>query len=239
MVYIPEGNFDMGCDKDNHGGFECDGNKDMLHNVRLDAYWIDQANVTNAMYEQCVDDGGCKSAPAFISSKTRDSYYDDPKYDDYPVINVTWDQALAYCTWAGRRLPTEAEWEKAARGDKDTRLFPWGNELPTCDVANFRYGSDCVGDTTLGGIYSSGASPYGVLDMAGNVWDWVNDFYDEKYYRTSLDKVNPPGPEAGNYKVMRGGCFVNHPYSLRVAYRGYREPYRPAWDVGIRCAASP
>jgi formylglycine-generating enzyme required for sulfatase activity len=239
MVYIPEGNFDMGCDKNNQGEFGCDGSNDMLHNVRLDGYWIDQTNVTNAMYAHCVDEGGCKTAPVYLSSKTQANYYDEPKYAGHPVINVTWDQALAYCTWAGRRLPTEAEWEKAARGDKDTRLFPWGNELPTCDIANFRSGTNCVGDTTPSGNYPAGASPYGVLDMAGNVWDWVNDFYDAKYYVTSLEKVNPSGPETSNYKVIRGGCFVNHPYSLRVAFRGYREPYFPAWDVGIRCAASP
>jgi len=239
MVYIPEGFFTMGCDKDNPAGFECKGIEDMKHDVFLDAYWIDQVNVTNAQFARCVSEGGCKSAPVYTTSRERPSYYGDPQFADYPVINVTWNQAKEYCEWAGRRLPTEAEWEKAARGDKDARTFPWGDDLPTCDTANFRNGTNCVGDTTISSLYPAGASPYGVLDMAGNVWDWVSDYYDARYYSDSLEKMNPQGPSSGNYRVMRGGCFVNHPYSLRVYFRSSREEWSPGWDIGFRCAATP
>jgi formylglycine-generating enzyme required for sulfatase activity len=235
MVYIPEGNFYMGCDKDNP--YErCDGDN-TLHNVYLNSYWIDQTHVTNAMYKQCVDANACEN-PSRMSSLTRASYFNDPEFDHYPVIYVTWNQAVAYCEWVGRRLPTEAEWEKAARSDKDTRRFPWGNEEPDCSIANFKPGTGCVEDTSeVGAYFPNGASEYGVLDMAGNVWDWVYDYYDAGYY-VRFDKVDPRGPENGNYKVMRGGCFINASHSLRVAFRGRREPGQPAWDVGFRCAAS-
>lgn len=236
MVYIPAGEFQMGCDPNNNAGFPC-GADELLHLLYLDAYWVDQTHVTNAMYAQCVAEGACEP-PIAASSQTRSSYYNDPEYADFPVVYVSWDKAVAYCAWAGRRLPTEAEWEKAGRGESDTRAYPWGNELPTCDVANFKSGGLCVGDTSPAGGYPGGASPYGVLDMAGNVWDWVSDFYDENYYMTS-PKINPLGPQTGMNKVIRGACWVNNPNQLRVANRFYAAGFLNYDDISFRCAASP
>ncbi len=172
------------------------------HTVYLDAYSIDKYEVANARYQACVDAGGC-TAPHDPSSATRTSYYGNPDYAGYPVINVDWGQAETFCAWEGKRLPSEAEWEKAARGT-DGRIYPWGNQNPTCDLANgVVQGKRCVGDTSPVGSYAAGASPYGVMDMAGNVWEWVNDWYDENYYSHS-PASNPPGPATGDTRVAAG-----------------------------------
>jgi len=159
QVYVPAGSFQMGSDTG-------DSDEKPVHTVTLDAFWIDRTEVTNAMYALCVEAGKC-SPPSSSKSYTRDNYYGDAQYNNYPVIYVTWDNANAYCEWAGRRLPTEAEWEKAARGT-DGRTYPWGDAAP--DSTRLNYNSN-VGDTTEAGKYPSGASPYGVWDMAGNVWE--------------------------------------------------------------------
>jgi serine/threonine-protein kinase len=198
MVYVPAGPFWMGstdpqvddalalCSKYRS---DCDrelfSNEQPPHQVSLDAYWIDQTEVTNTQYTQCVNAGGC-TPPSDSNSYTRDSYYDNPEYDAYPVIFVSWDQANAYCEWAGKRLPTEAEWEKAARGT-DRRTFSWGNafdgsKVNFCDLNCSLEWTDLdwddgYADTAPAGSYPSVASPYGVLDMAGNVWEWVADWY--------------------------------------------------------------
>jgi formylglycine-generating enzyme required for sulfatase activity len=225
-ILIPAGSFQMGCDSSNPAE-TCYDDEQPLHTVTLDAYFIDKYEVTNARYQACVDAGGC-TAPQSVNSNTRFPYYGTSTYADYPVLNVTWHQASAYCAWSGKRLPTEAEWEKAARGSSDTRKYPWGDEfdgnrLNFCD-ANCEFSwkdeayNDGYADTAPVGSYPNGASPYGVMDMAGNVWEWVNDWYDRSYYSMSPSN-NPPGPATGEYRVLRGGSWSGSGNLVRSAYR--------------------
>ncbi len=229
MVFVASGWFVMGSTEDDPQAYD---DEDPQHSVMLDGFWIDRTEVTNGQYKQCEAAGAC-TAPYPTSSYSREAYYRHPRYANFPVINVTWDNAVAYCEWAGKRLPTEAEWEKAARG-VDGRIYPWGDSPPDDTVAN--YGGN-EGDTEEVGSYPEGASPYGVLEMAGNVWEWVADRYDVKYYQASPSH-NPTGPNAGPERVVRGGSWLYPGRRIRAAYRNSRTPDFRDGTTGFRCASS-
>ncbi len=228
LVYVPEGEFTMGSDDS--------PDERPVHQVDLDAFWMDQTEVTNAMYAKCVAEGDC-DPPLSSRSYTRENYYGNSDFDYYPVLHVDWNMANAYCSWADRRLPTEAEWEKAARGT-DGRTYPWGEAI-SCDKANYYDGSKyCVGDTSQAGSYPDGASIYGAMDMAGNVWEWVQDWRSETYYKSSPSS-NPLGPDSGQYRVLRGGSWSNNFGFVRSAYRNWPLPANSLSVIGFRCARSP
>lgn len=211
QVYIPAGTFRM-------GGMDARSAPDEMpaHDVTLDAFWMDQLEVTNAMYLLCIQNGRCTPPQNFKSSR-RNDYFTNPEFKDYPVVYVTWGQAKAYCEWTGGRLPTEAEWERAARGD-DWRTFPWGEDKADGLRANYNM---IVGDTSRAGTYPLGASPFGVLDMAGNVAEWTNDFYSAVYYASQTDFLNPLGPETSISlrRVVRGGSLGDAEINIRVPKR--------------------
>ncbi len=204
--------------------------------VYLPDFWIDRSEVTNAAFRECVQLGPCSAYP------DRDvNYTDNPAYDNYPAAFVSWDEANKYCQWRNKRLPTEAEWEKAARG-ADGRLWPWGNALkdnPLEPVQRANVGDANIGERTPVGTFPTGASPYGALDMSGNVWEWVQDWYKFDYYQDRPDPdQSPPGPSQANStgeKVIRGGSFLTVGVDARTAERNAVFP-GPAYDIGFRCA---
>ena len=236
LVFVPEGLFIMGA---RAGTPDSDETEFPQRTVLVNAFWIDQTEVTNGMYALCVLEGGC-TLPALNYTLTRPEYYEDLSFAEYPVVHVTWEQANAYCTWAGRRLPTEAEWEKAARGT-DGRTYPWGEDAPTCD--HLRFGDpgpglpSCENDTARTGQFEMGISPYGALDMSGNVWEWTADWYAADAYRMDTDE-NPKGPETGETKVLRGGAFNDGAGTVRTANRHQTAPDNPSYTIGFRCAIS-
>jgi formylglycine-generating enzyme required for sulfatase activity len=219
MVLVPAGEFTMGID-----GWDAD--EKPIHRVYLDAFYMDKYEVTTGRYGHFMKDTG-REPPA----QWKDV---NPGTDgERPVVGVSWHDADAYCRHYGKRLPTEAEWEKAARGP-DGRRFPWGHEEPTRLHANF--GSTWTGYETLGivGSLEAGKSPYGIYDLAGNAWEWVADWYDLNYYKSSPDR-NPTGPARGGSKVLRGGSWYNMLYDLRSTNRNYFAPTNRFFDLGFRC----
>jgi formylglycine-generating enzyme required for sulfatase activity len=224
MMYIPAGEFVMGSDR-------YDDEKPR-HTVYLDAFYIDRYPVTNAEYKKFVDATGHREPVHWKNGKI------PPGKETHPVVNVSWDDATAYAAWAGKRLPTEAEWEKAAGWDdlkKEQRVYPWGDRF---DSAKCNSKESGIGGTTPVGKYSpQGDSFYGVADMAGNVWEWVNDWYDGGYYNNS-PKENPQGPASGKYRALRGGSWSSDDYIVRAADRFRSDPSDIFINVGFRCARS-
>ncbi|MBN2500062.1 MAG: SUMF1/EgtB/PvdO family nonheme iron enzyme [Anaerolineales bacterium] len=233
MVYVPEGEFPMGSEI-------YAGSERPVHNVYLDAYWIDQTEVTNAQYAQFLNEMGNQVEEGsfwFNEGKIEETdagWVILEGFGDQPATYVTWYGARAYCEWAGKRLPTEAEWEKAARGT-DERLYPWGDDAPTCDLAQF---DECNWETLPVGSYPDNASPYGALDMAGNVWEWVFDRYDSGYYGLSSSE-NPTGPEDATWRVMRGGAWDAAALELRTTIRFKVSLGWGGFSSGFRCVMEP
>jgi formylglycine-generating enzyme required for sulfatase activity len=219
MVKIPEGEFHM-------GNLETEGHP-QPHTVYVSTFLMDKTPVTWGQYEKFLEATGWPLPP------------DEPYWgihDDQPAVFVTWEESRAYCEWVGGRLPTEAEREKAARGT-DERKYPWGDEEPNPMLATFRHNWGYVASTPVGS-HPAGASPYGLLDMGGNVWEWCEDWFDPKYPEVS-PKKDPRGPATGRSHVVKGGSWDSRPSVLSASsrnfgYLGYREG-----DFGFRCAADP
>ena len=229
LIFIPAGDFLMGSPNTDLQAF---GNEKPQHSVSVDSFWIDQTEVTNAQYQGCIATGACAN-PSGFDSATRPDYFNDPQYDHYPVIWVNWQQANTYCTWAGRRLPTEAEWEKAARGE-DGRSYPWGNQPPDNTLLNY---NSAAKDTIAVGSFPNGASPYGVLDLAGNVVEWVAGFYYDSYFTVISNTVTPTPSFLGGVRVLRSSAWDDAVESIRAASRRFSTAETSAFnDVGFRCA---
>jgi eukaryotic-like serine/threonine-protein kinase len=265
MVLVPAGEFKM--------GDYVESNRLPVHTVYLEAFWLDRTEVTNRMFAKFVEETGYvteaeKIGGSYVYRATDQGDYtelvkgpawNNPlwEYSDFadlrehPVVHVTWNDAEAYCSWAQRRLPTEAEWEKAASwndpvGEKYT--FPWGavfdgSLLNFCDkncsiVWADKTEDDGYAETAPVGSYPEGASPYGALDMAGNVFEYVADWYDESYYQNS-PSANPLGPSSGENRVVRGGAWFTNNFYVPTTFRGTQEPSWPNYYTGFRCAKSP
>ncbi|MGA6826816.1 formylglycine-generating enzyme family protein [Nitrospira sp. NS4] len=233
MVRIPAGAFLMGSN---------DGlpNERPEHTVTLNDFYIDQYEVTAGRYQKFLESGKQEIPPVQNDDAVS-------SLEDRPAVGMTWTEAANYCKWAGKRLPTEAEWEKAARG-RDGRRYPWGDMQPFVDIANYNrglwvseavtlvpVGSGLEGMSVRHGLKEGGKSPYGLFHMAGNAAEWVNDWYDREYYQKSPDK-NPPGPSTGEKRVLRGGSWADLPTALRVTARFSAEPEFEDRTVGFRCA---
>jgi len=233
-----------------------DGDEHPEHLVYLDAFYLDKYEVTTSRYAKFLEETGAErekesettqfirgllgKPKAKFTPRGNPAYWDLvnlSRHGNRPVVGVSWYDSQAYCDWAGKRLPTEAEWEKAARGT-DGRTYPWGDEAPTSWRANYgkEYSEHLYSDVIQPvGSYEEGKSPFGVYDMEGNVWEWVADWYDSEYYANSPER-NPTGPASGKYRVLRGGSWSNQPESLRSAYRHVIPPTYRGANSGVRCA---
>jgi formylglycine-generating enzyme required for sulfatase activity len=234
-VPVAAGEFDMGAEDEQAGADE-----KPRHKVAVDAFLIGKYEVTNAQYHAFVKATGHREPENCCDPKYNiwKGGTMQPGVEELPVINVSWDDATAFCNWAGGRLPTEAEWEKAARGT-DGRTYPWGNEIPSGNRANYSFDPVSLWDGPASlakkDQYDNGRSPYGAFEMAGNVWEWVQDWYDEGYYKKSPAK-NPPGPLSGEARVIRGASWRNTADMLRAANRNKHVPTERRVYIGIRCA---
>jgi len=220
MVLIPSGEFMM-------GGNEWSENEKPAHRVYLDGFYIDKFEVTNAQFAKFLKETDYQSQGNWQK-------HNNPGKESHPVVNVSWYDAMAYLTWAKKRFPTEAEWEKAARGGLMVKRYPWGDDIDLTKANYANYGEK-KGGTTAVGTYA--ANGYGLFDMAGNVWEWVADFYQETSYQESPYQ-NPKGPSRGSARVMRGGAWDVGFYALRCASRNWNPP--DFWDdcIGFRGARS-
>ena len=216
MVLVPEGDFVMGSDNG-------DEDERPVHTVYLDEFYIDKYEVTNSDYRVCVVDGVCKPPQDMTN-------YNNPKYENHPVVYVDWEMARTYCDWRDAQLPTEAQWEKAARG-MDARTYPWGEGI-ACSQANYL---SCIEDTQPFDSYAGSLSPYGAYNMAGNAWEWVADWYSPAYDASETD--NPVGAESGERRVLRGGGWNQHEYLLRTSARLGVVPTDVFLSFGFRCAS--
>ena len=224
MALVPAGEFMMGSSMG-------DADEQPMHRVYVETFFMDKYQVSVGQYAQFLD-ATFQEAPPDWSIMNRS------QHQKRPIVNVDWADADAYCTWAGKRLPTEAEWEKAARGT-DGRTYPWGNEHPRKFFANVSQENwNNHGALTPVGSFEGGKSPYGIHDMAGNVWEWVSDWYDPNYYKTSPPR-NPTGPPRGESKVIRGGSWGSGPEALRSANRETHSPSFRGLGTGFRCAKTP
>lgn len=257
QLYVPEGQFTMGTQTT--GSLPDEGPQ---HAVYLDAYWIDRTEVTNAMFNDFVEEtghvttaekeghswvftgNGWRRAEDISWRQPRTSQAEIPAFRERPVVHVSWQDAQAYCQWAGRRLPTEAEWEKAARGS-DGLLYPWGEERVTDTPANFadknlpagwsnREADDGYTLSAPVGSFPAGRSPYGALDMAGNVYEWIQDWYAWNYYARSPYR-NPQGPSSGEHRVLRGGSWATKGANYQTTTRVSLPPTYTLQDTGFRC----
>jgi len=220
QLCVPAGEFSMGWD-DGKGS-----DHSPQHQVFLDEYWIDAFEVSNEQYRLCVQAGAC-SAPEVVNWM-----FNSVLFDKHPVVYVSWYQADEYCAWAERRLPTEAEWEKAARGSIEGK-YPWGGGKPNSRMVNFGNG---VGLPIKAATFPEGASSYGALNMIGNVREWVSDWYNPAYYQRSPFE-NPQGAPQGSARSLRGGGFSDPIDRLMVYNRFSHEPDSPGLNRGFRCAA--
>jgi formylglycine-generating enzyme required for sulfatase activity len=220
MALVPAGEFTMGS--------TLKADEKPVHRVYLNAFHMDKYAVTVEQYAKYLEATDVEAPPEW-------DIMNQPQHQKRPVVNISWSDAASYCKWAGKRLPTEAEWEKAARGT-DGRLYPWGNETPTRLHANFGK-KEWASHMALVpvGMFELGKSPYGIYDMAGNVWEWVNDWYDHDYYKKSPRK-NPQGPATGKSKVVRGGNWLYVQDFLRASFRFNAEPSARQFGYGFRCA---
>jgi len=231
MALVPAGEFMMGCNPDVDTG--CPIDEKPYHKVYLDAFYIDKYEATVNQYTTCVQEGKC-SKPKTIGLMG-DCNWGDPQRGQHPMNCIGWEQAKVFCEWAGKRLPTEAEWEKAARGT-DGRIYPWGNDTPNCSLAIMDDGGPgCRQKSTWPvGSKPNGVSPYGVFDMAGNVWEWTADSYQADYYLYSPAQ-NPKGPPENKLKVLRGGGWPYKAYDLRVTRRHWSKQDEGSTRRGVRC----